>query len=160
MIGLLIAVIFFNVAAYFFSDRLTTNQKLHIWTFTIAFQQTHDLIVEFKYSAYWYFGKGVNWSGLIGHTVLLPPVNLLFLQFFPFGRGFTKQFLYLAGWTGALLMYEALTRLPAPWGYFHYGWWKWEYSAIEDPILLLLLVAFYKIILRLEKERGALKGEG
>ncbi|MBH9967276.1 hypothetical protein [[Bacillus] enclensis] len=158
MIGLILAIIIFNSAAYFFSGRLTRNHKLHIWTFTIAFQLAHDLIVEYKHMAYWYFGKGISWQGLMGHTILLPPVNILFLNFFPFGKGFLKQFSYVAVWTAGLLIYELVARLPEPWGYFQYGWWKWEYSAIEDPILLLLLVLFYKFIIWIEK--GTMKGEG
>jgi hypothetical protein len=152
MIGLILAIIIFNSAAYFCSGRLTRNNKLHIWTFTIAFQLTHDLIVEYKHMAYWYFDKGISWPGLMGHTILLPPVNILFLNFFPFGKGFLKQFSYVTVWTGGLLIYELATRLPEPWGYFQYGWWKWEYSAIEDPLLLLILVGFYKLVLHLETE--------
>ncbi|XXM70647.1 hypothetical protein ACQ0QQ_13070 [Lysinibacillus sphaericus] len=152
MIGLIVAIIVFNAAAYFFSDRLTRNQKLHIWTFTIAFQMTHDVIIEYKYLAYWYFEKGVSWWGMLGHTVLLSPVNLIFLNFFPFRKGALKQFLYVVFWTVVLLIYEAAASLPEPWGYFKYGWWKWEYSAIEDPLLLLILAGFYKFVRHLEKE--------
>jgi hypothetical protein len=46
---------------------------------------------------------------------------------------------------------RSLTLLPEPWGYFHYGWWKLWHAAILDPILLLILLGFYKLICKLER---------
>jgi hypothetical protein len=51
----------------------------------------------------------------------------------------------------AILVYEIISLLPEPWGYFHYGWWKLWHAAILDPILLLILLGFYKWICKLEK---------
>jgi hypothetical protein len=78
MIGLLISVIIFNVIAFKTNTKLTGNQIVHIWFFTIAFQVTFDILVEFKYHGYWYFDKEIDWGGLIPHTVLVPPVNIFF----------------------------------------------------------------------------------
>lgn len=91
MIGLIISVIIFNTIAFNINKRLTANQIVHIWTFTIAFQCIFDIIVEFKYHGYWYFSKGVDWVGLIPHTVLIPPVNMMFLNGYPFERRMRKS---------------------------------------------------------------------
>lgn len=131
-------------------NKLTSNQSLHIWSFTIAFQITFDIMVEFKYFGYWYFSKEIDWAGLLPHTVLLPPVNILFLSFFPFRKKRMKQFLYLFYWTIGILIYELLTLLPEPWGYFHNGWWTIGHSAVLDPILFLILLGYFKYVLKLE----------
>lgn len=149
MIGLTISIIIFNAIALR-KNRLTSNQTLHIWMFTIALQAIFDIMIEFKLHGYWYFSKGIDWRGLLAHTVLLPPVNIMFLSYFPFQKNRGKQFIYIFLWTLAILLYEAATLLPEPWGYFHSGWWKLWHSAVADPILFLILLGYFKWVIRLE----------
>jgi len=150
MIGLTIAIIVFNFIAFKMNKRLTANQIVHLWLFTIAFQSSFDVYVDLKYHGYWYFTDGADWKGLLVHTVLLPPVNMMFLNWYPFKRGYTRQVCYFIFWLIAILLYEMLTLLPAPWGYFHYGWWNLWHSAILNPVLLLILLCFYKWVCKLE----------
>jgi len=157
MIGLILAILIFNGIAWKVNKKLSRNQMVHIWFFTIAFQQTHDLIVEFKLGGYWYFNPGVDWAGLLAHTILIAPVNILFLNFFPFGKKFYKKFLYFSAWLAFIIIYEIIAALPEPYGYFHYGWWKLQYSMVEDVILLLILLGFYKYIVNLEKSIGGIQ---
>lgn len=152
MIGLLVSVIIFNLIAFKVNKRLTASQIVHIWTFTTAFQNLFDLIVEFKFHGYWYFSSGVDWIGLIPRTILIPPVNIIFLNFFPFGKSLMKRAVFLSIFVAGILIYELATLLPQPWGYFHYGWWELEYSLIVDPIILLFLIWFYKWVVRLESK--------
>lgn len=152
MIGLILAIITFNIIAFKTNKNLSLNQILHIWIFTIAFQQSFDLIIEYKYEGYWYFEKEVDWKGFLAHTVLIPPVNMMFLNWYPFKKRWIQQICYLIIWVIAILLYEVITLLPQPWGYFHYGWWKLKYAAIVDPILFLILLSYYKLISRVEKE--------
>lgn len=151
MIGLIIAVIFFNVIAFITNKRLTKNQIVHIWTFTIIFQGIADLYIDQKYSGYWYFSKEVDWSSLPSLTMLLPPVNMVFLNWYPFNSPLFKKILYYIYWLGFMVIYEEIALLPGPWGYFNYGWWKLEYSIIVDPILLVILLNYYKWICKIEK---------
>ncbi|MBM6616679.1 hypothetical protein [Bacillus suaedaesalsae] len=152
MIGLMIAIIIFNLLCFKTNNRLTPNQIISIWLFTIAFQTSFDIIVEFKYYSYWYFEKeSVDWAGLLPHLLLVPPVNIIFLNWFPFEAKLVKKILYLVFFIIAILMYELLTLLPEPWGYFNYGWWSIWHSVVVNPILLLLLLGFYKWICKLEK---------
>ncbi|MBD8026023.1 hypothetical protein H9636_05065 [Ureibacillus sp. Re31] len=152
MIGLIIAVILLNTVAFMTVKRLTKNQIVHMWMFTVVFQLFVDLYLGSRYNAYWYFDSSeIEWSDLPVRTFLTPPVILLFLNRFPFHASFFKRFLYLILWSIGCTIYEALALLPEPWGYFHYGWWKLAYSAPCYPILLVVVLAFYKWICRLEK---------
>jgi hypothetical protein len=150
MLGLIIAIIIFNFIAFKTNKRLTANQVVHIWVFTIAFQVIFDVIVEFKYHGYWYFGKGVDWEGVLPHTLLIPPVNIMFLNWYPFNSIGIKKISYIISWVIVILIYELIALLPAPWGYFHYGSWNLWISAVINPILFLILLGYYKWICKLE----------
>jgi hypothetical protein len=150
MIGLIVSVIIFNLIALKTNKRLTILQVIQIWTFTIAFQLLFDLIVEFKYHSYWYFSKGVDWVGLIPRTILIPPVNIIFLNWYPFEKRASARLGYVLKFVIGIIIYELATLLPQPWGYFNYGWWEIWYSLIVDPIILYILLGFYKWILWLE----------
>lgn len=150
MIGLLIAIISFNYFAFKKNKLLNGNQIVHIWTFTVAFQVLFDVMVEFKYHGYWYFDKEIDWEGLLPHIFLVPAANMIFLNCFPFKSKIIKKIFYIIIFVILILIYEAITLLPAPWGYFHYGWWKLWHAAILDPILLIILLGFYKWICKLE----------
>jgi hypothetical protein len=160
MIGLIVSIIIFNLIAFKTNKRLTPSQIVQIWTFTISFQLLFDLIVEFKYHSYWYFDKGVNWIGLVPRTILIPPVNIIFLNLYPFGKSLLKRVMYVFAFVIFILLYELATLLPEPWGYFHYGWWKIEYSAIVDFIILYCLLEFYKWIRWLDTKAAPKKQGG
>ncbi|HHY74965.1 MAG TPA: hypothetical protein GX497_17390 [Bacillus bacterium] len=144
MYGMIIAIILFNIIAFKTNKKLTSKQIAHIWVFTIALQMCVDAFVDAKYHGYWYFTKEIDWAALPAHIALVPPVNMMFLNWFPFDRTYTKKFLYILFWEMSLLLYEFVTMLPEPWGYFHYGWWNIWISAAINPILLLSLVFYYK----------------
>ncbi|PLS06682.1 hypothetical protein CVD27_07070 [Neobacillus cucumis] len=76
---------------------------------------------------------------------------MMFLNWYPFKNKIIKQSIYIVLFTLAIVIYEAIALLPEPWGYFHNGWWKLWYSAIIDPILLLMLLGYYKLICKTEK---------
>ncbi|MFB3167385.1 hypothetical protein P5G62_009710 [Neobacillus sp. 179-C4.2 HS] len=147
---LYISIIVFNLIAIKINKIPTMNRIVHIWLFTIAFQFLFDIIVEFKYHAYWYFEKGIDFKGMPAHFILIPPVNIILLSFFPFKSTFFKQAMYIICWTLGIIIYEAVTSIPAPWGFFHYGWWKLWYDIIIVPILILILLGYYKWISKLE----------
>jgi len=151
MIGLLIALAIFNFSAFTFCKRLTGNQILHIWSFTTAFQVIFDLFVEFKYHGYWYFTKDVDWQGLLPHSILLPPVNMMLLNWYPFNRRLRYNALYLILWDLGIGLYELVTLFPRPWGYFNYGWWTIWHTLIINPVLILILVTYFQLVKKLEK---------
>lgn len=152
MIGLLIAIVIFNFTAFKTKKRLSVNQVVHIWTFTVALQTIFDIFIEFKYKAYWYFDKEIDWAGLLPHILLVPAANIIFLNYYPFKTKIIKQAFYILFFTIVILGYEVITLLPKPWGFFHYGWWELWHAALLDPILLLILLGYYKWILKLERK--------
>lgn len=151
MIGLIIAVIFFNAVAFLTVKQLTKSQMAHMWLFTILFHLLVDLYLGLKYDGYYYFNKGVEWLDLPAFTLISPPAVLLFLNRFPFHESFLKRFVYIILWSIVPITYEALALLPEPWGFFRYGWWKLTYSVITYPVLLIIVVSYYMWICRLDK---------
>lgn len=152
MIGLITAIILINFIAFKQNRKLTANQILHIWVFTVAFQTSFDVFIEFKYHAYWYFEKVVNWRGVLPHLLVVPPANIIFLNWFPFKKNRFKMAQFFFFFTLIIVIYELITLLPEPWGYFHYGWWSIWHSVVIDPILLLILLGYYKWICYLEQK--------
>ncbi|MGE6258448.1 hypothetical protein ACQKCU_11120 [Heyndrickxia sporothermodurans] len=151
MIILFISVIVFNLIAFYTNKRMSANQILHIWVFTIAFQLIFDTFIDLKYEGYWYFTKGIDWIGFPAYTILIPPVNMIYINWFPYRSSLVKKIIYIIIWEMMLLIYETISRLPEPWGYFHYGWWHLWYSLIINPFLLCSLLLYYKWILKLER---------
>ncbi|RBP95898.1 hypothetical protein DFO70_102223 [Cytobacillus firmus] len=152
MVLLIASIIAFNIVAFKMNKKITPSQVLQIWTFTIAFQMIFDLIVEFKHHFYWYFTPAIEWEGLLPRLFLIPPVNIIFLNGYPFSKGILKKMVYLLFFVAGIILYEMAALLPEPWGYFNYGKWKIWYSVIVDPFLLLALVLFYKLLILLEEK--------
>ncbi|MCM3727881.1 hypothetical protein M3226_19690 [Neobacillus cucumis] len=150
MIGLIIATVIFNLIALKIKKRISLSLMHQIWVFTIAFQTVFDVFVDFKYHGYWYFSKNIDWQEALA-LFLVPPVNIVFLNYFPYKKTFMKKILYMTGWEIILLLYEVIALLPEPWGYFHYGWWTLWHSLVINPFLLLILLGYYKWIVKLEK---------
>ena len=150
MILLYSSVLLFNLVAFKTVKRLSGNIIAHIWAFTIAFQMCFDIFVDTKYHGYWYVSQGIDWIAFPGYTMLIPPVNLVFLNFYPFQRPVAKHILYLVIWEVLILTYECLTLLPEPWGFLYYGWWTLWHSALINPVLLGILLAYYKLVKHLE----------
>jgi hypothetical protein len=151
MVGLIISIILFNIFAFKTNKHLNKNQILHIWLYTISLQAIFDTYIDLKYQGYWYFSKGVDWASLLNLIFLVPPVNMAFLNWYPHNASFFKKLRYIFYCEIFLLSYELFTLSPEPYGFFHYGWWNLGYSALLNPFLLLSLLAYYKIILRIER---------
>lgn len=150
MILLYGSVILFNLFAFLKVKKFSWNIILHIWVFTCAFQILFDVFIDLKYHGYWYVTQGVDWSAFPAYTMLIPPVNLLFLHWFPFHQSVLRKIIYITGWEICLLLYEYLATMPEPVGFFHYGWWTLWHSALVNPVLLIILVGYYKLANTLE----------
>src|SRR4051812_41610013 len=124
MLGLLASLIVFNFIAFRFTSRLSLNEKIHIWLFSISLQALFDLFVDAKMGAYWYFTRDIDWASLPIILFLVPPVNLCVLSWYPYGRTIPRQLVYILCVYIFQIVYELLTLMPEPIGYFHYGWWE------------------------------------
>ncbi|MEH7332040.1 hypothetical protein V7161_05340 [Neobacillus drentensis] len=145
------SIVLFNSVAYKMKKHLTKNQIVHIWTFSMILEILFDIFIDEKTNGYWYFWRGIDWTNILAYTILIPPVCVTFLNWYPFNRSMFKRARYIIFWVIFLLLYELLALLPKPWGFFYYGWWNLLYSAILDPILLILLLGYYKWICKIEK---------
>lgn len=143
MIGLFTAIIIFNGIAFKANKNLSVKQIAHIWSFNNSISSDFWCFIDVKYHAYWYFTKNVDWTALPANTVLLPPVNMMFLNWYPFKSSLIKQIHYFFYWEVCLLAYESITLFPEPCGYFHYGWWNIGCLAIINPILLIILLVYF-----------------
>jgi hypothetical protein len=152
MIGLIIALITFNFIAFYTNRRLTLNQIVHIWCFTVALHLNFDFYIDLQYKGYWYFSQKADWMEIPTNIFLLPPVNMIFLNFFPFHKSLLKKGIFFILFLIAIILYEVITLLPEPWGYFHYGWWNLGYTAMLNPILLFILLGYYKWICHIEQK--------
>ncbi|MGM0903049.1 MAG: hypothetical protein ACQEXB_18370 [Bacillota bacterium] len=152
MIILYLSILTLNILAFKKVKRFSWNIITHIVVFTCAFQYIFDVFLDIKYKAYWYGTPGVDWALLPAYIFLIPPVNLMFLNWFPFNKSLLKQLAYFGIWEIALLSYEFIALLPEPWGYFHYGWWSLWHSALVNPILLVILLGYYKFVCKLENK--------
>lgn len=152
MILLMVSVIVFNVIAFRTVRGISKNKTINIWVFTCLFQIIFDVFISLKYQGYWYFSAGVDWMSIPAYLMLIPPVNLMFINWFPFNQTLIIKIIYIFIWEIFLLSYEVATMLPQPYGFFHYGWWNLWHSAVVNPFLLTILIAYYKWISKLEKE--------
>jgi hypothetical protein len=144
------SVLVFNAFAFWKVKKFSWNMILHIWIFTCAFQNLFDVFIDIKYQGYWYMTKGIDWLAFPAYTMLIPPVNLLFIHWFPFHQSLVRRMVYIAVWEVCLLLYEYLATFPEPFGYFHYGWWTLWHSAFINPLLLLALLGYFKLASNLE----------
>lgn len=152
MIGLLIAVVLFNFLAIKLNKKLNANRILHIWMFTSTFQLLFDTFIDFKYLGYWYFTQEIDWISILNIIFLVQPVNIIFLNYYPFKKKKYIKILFILCFNLIILLYEKIALLPEPWGYFHYGWWRIWYSAVINPILFFFLIFYYNYIVYLEQK--------
>ncbi|MCH1624066.1 hypothetical protein [Fredinandcohnia quinoae] len=150
MILLVCSIILFNFLLYKTVKGISVNKIVHLWTFTIAFQLFFDVFIDLKYKGYWYFTQGVDWVGTPAYIMLIPPVNIMFVNWYPFEKTIIIKIGYFLIWEIFLLGYETLALSPHPFGYFHYGWWNVWHSAVVNPVLLIIVLTYYKWICKLE----------
>lgn len=153
MIGLATGIVVFIFIALKTNKRLPMNHVLQIWTFSAALQTGFDVYMIMKYKGYWYFERdAIEFAAILPHLFLVPAVNIIFLNKYPFDNRLIKRVLCIAIWTVGIVIYELITLLPEPWGFLRYGWWNIWYSALLDPILFFILVKYYRLVKRLDKK--------
>lgn len=155
MIGLATGIVVCIFIVLKMNKRLPMKHILQIWTFSAAFQTGFDVFMIVRHKGYWYFDREtIEYAAILPHLLLVPAVNIIFLNRYPFNRPRIKRVLYVAIWTVGIVIYELITLLPEPWGFLRYGWWNIWYSAGLDPILFFILVKYYRLIRRLDKKES------
>lgn len=143
MTFLIISVIVFNLVAILIPKRISGIKIITTTLFSLYLEIMTNVFLDLKYDLYGYFNKGVDWEGLIYILGVYPPVNILFLNYFPYKKKMLNKAIYIFGWSVFADVYELLFLWS---GTFYYNGWKFWYSIIIYPILYIILVGFYKYV--------------
>ncbi|WP_188385120.1 CBO0543 family protein [Ornithinibacillus halotolerans] len=143
MIFAIISAFIFLTIAFVIKKRIYVVELYTTSLFAMVFQLLVDNILEFKYDFYGYFEKGVDYETFIVILLIYPPLNIIFLNYFPLNKKLLTKCLYILGWCVFSVLYEYLS---VKIGFFYYEKWSIWYSAIIYPFVYgLLLVNFFSI---------------
>lgn len=146
MIFLLASLVVFYVIAIFMPKHISW---LSIWTtslFSIVVESMSDMALDLKLNLFGYIAPGNQWSGFLP-IFIYPPVNAIFLNYYPHESTRFRKIMYIAGWTVFCLVYEVCALKS---GFFYYLKWKLWYSALCYPVLLLMVLWNFKLTQRLQ----------
>ncbi|WP_010098645.1 CBO0543 family protein [Ornithinibacillus scapharcae] len=136
MVFALISAFLFTAIAYLIRKRITYVEMYTTSLFSIVFQLIVDMILEFKYNYYGYFEYGVDYLTFIVIFLIYPPLNIIYLNYFPLENSHWKKLLYIILWCAFSIGYEYLS---VRYGFFYYENWKLWYSAIIYPFVYLII---------------------
>ncbi|GLG01751.1 hypothetical protein Alches_17910 [Alicyclobacillus hesperidum subsp. aegles] len=140
MAFLTISLIVFYIVAIFMPKHIS---KLQIWSaslFSLVTECLSDMILDGKLDLFGYFAKGYQWAGFLP-ILLYPPVNTIFLNYYPYQASKWARLLYMIGWTAFCLLYE-VAALKSKFFYYHH--WKLWYSGLCYPVLLFMVLWNFK----------------
>ncbi|GKU82596.1 CBO0543 family protein [Niallia sp. NCCP-28] len=149
MLFLIITVIVFNLIAYFIPKRISPIELLATTLFASYLQILTDVYLGLKYHLYGYFDKGVDWDTLLYIFGIYPAINVIFLNYYPYGKTLYKQAIYILCWSILAMVYETIFIWS---GTFYLNGWKQDYSVIVYPILYTILMVFHSVTIRCIKK--------
>jgi hypothetical protein len=136
------------IIAYLVPKRLSRIELYTTSLFALLFGINVDLVLNFKYHLYGYFGEGFQWLGFAGEFLYFIPVSILFLNYYPFKGANKQKLFYILSWTGGSGITEFLVERTH---FFNYTGWKLWYSICIYPFVFLILVAHLRIVRRIIK---------
>ncbi|MFX3617904.1 MAG: CBO0543 family protein [Sporolactobacillus sp.] len=110
---------------------------------SIIIQLITDYILECICDLYGYFVPGADWKTLLIIFFLYPPMNLIFLNFYPFIFKFFRKLIYILSFSAFATVYEWWT---VKMHVFHYYHWKLWYSAVLYPFIFVTLILSLKLV--------------
>lgn len=113
--------------------------------FALYLELNANVFLDFKYNLYGYFHKGVDWVGML-YIGIYVPVNIVYLNFFPYRKAFVRKLVYILGWTIFSGIYELLFLWTKT--FYYQGWMIW-FSLIIYPFLFVFLNVFHLYVLYL-----------
>jgi hypothetical protein len=136
------------IIAYLVPKRLSKIELYTTSLFALVFGINVDMILNFKYHLYGYFGKGFQWHGFIGEFLYFIPVSILFLNYYPFKETNQMKLFYILAWTAGSTIIEFIVERTH---FFNYTGWKLWYSICLYPFVFLILVAHLRMVRRIIK---------
>jgi hypothetical protein len=143
MILIIPTMIIFLLVIFFMPKRLTFIEYYTTTAVSIIIQLITDYILENIYGLYGYFVSGADWASLLVIFFLYPPMNLIFLNFYPFVSKISRKLLYILSFSAFAVIYEWLTLIV---GVFYYTGWKLWYSAALYPFIFGILLLSLKLV--------------
>lgn len=151
VISALLIMAFFSITM---PKRLTKIEIYATSFFALFYGKTVDEILDLKKNLYGFFGKGLQYLGLVMQVLIYPTVSLLYLNYFPYKKNLQKKVLYILGWSVFSLLFEQWARRTI---FFYYNKWKWWYSALLYPFIFISLVlnlSFVRKLIKKSKPEG------
>jgi hypothetical protein len=136
------------IIAFLVPKRLSKIELYTTSLFALLFGINVDLVLNFKYHLYGYFGNGFQWMGFIGEFLYFIPVSILFLNYYPFKGTNQHKLFYILAWTAGSSIIEYLVERTH---FFNYTGWKLWYSICIYPIVFLILVIHLRVVRRMIK---------
>lgn len=136
MVFALVSALLFTSIAYLIRKRITYIEMYATSLFTIVFQLIVDIILEFNYNFYGYFEYGVDYKTFIAIFLIYPPLNIIYLNYFPLEKSIWMKLVYILLWCIFSVVYEYLS---VNYGFFYYENWNLWYSAMIYPFVYIIL---------------------
>lgn len=137
MTFLILSIVVFNLIAIKMPKRLTKSEMYCTSLFSGVFQLITDTVLDLKFNVYGYFQKGVDLKTFLVIFGVYPAVNIIFLNYFPFGKNAKSKILYILAWSLFITLFEWAS-IKA--GYFYHNQWKLWYSYLLYHAILSILV--------------------
>ncbi len=147
MVFLFTSIAVFNTIAFFMPKRISGKEIYASCVFALIYEHLADYTFGLIYHLYGYFGGSTPHTPTILAVAVIvgiyPAINVIFLNYYPFGRTIRVHLLYILGWSVFSTLFEwASTRA----GFLiHTGWHLW-FSAISYPLILVVTVLNFLII--------------
>ncbi|WP_276356901.1 CBO0543 family protein [Cohnella caldifontis] len=147
MVFLAASLVILYAFAFWMPKRMTGFELHYTSLFALVLELITDIWLNLQLDLYRYFGQGIENKGYL--VILLFPVsNMIYLNFYPYGKAIRYHVLYIGAATAASLVYEWLAIQS---GFFSYHGWKLWYSAVCYPVILVILAAHFAHTRRIRK---------
>lgn len=137
---LIASLVTFYVIAIWIPKRISWLQIWSTSLFSLVVESMSDMTLDLKLNLFGYIAPGDQWSGFLP-IFIYPPVNTIFLNYYPYESSKFEKLVYIVGWTAFCLAYEVAALRS---GFFYYKKWKLWYSAFCYPVLLLMVLGNYR----------------
>lgn len=102
---LIASLITFYTIALLIPKRISWLQIWSTTLFSLVVENMSNMALDLKLNLFGYIAPGDQWSGFLP-IFLYPPVNAIYLNYYPFGWTKFRKLIYIAYWTAFCLVYE------------------------------------------------------
>ncbi|WP_051263047.1 CBO0543 family protein [Tuberibacillus calidus] len=123
--------------------QLSKAEMVHTTYFAILFDTLMDVFLDLHLDLYGYFQKGVDYQTLLVVIGIFPPMNILYLNNFPYGQSLWAKGRYLLIWSVIAIFYEYLA---VKCDLLYYRKWSIFYSGLCYPPILIIAALNLKLL--------------